>query len=263
MKKYQKILAEKKNIIYSSFIVVIVFSFFWNHIINSDKNRLAIRESMKMMNMDLKEVISSNTSNIDFAEFEEDSFNPTVIKKIEHKLSRFLYGIQNYHDLKIIKPYLKLRPGVLNRIPSMTPLFKNEYKVSSPYGNRFHPKLKRIKKHKGYDLAAPLNSKVYATADGIVIRVQKLKTGYGKNILIKNSYGFQTLYGHLNRIKVEKGEIIKQGDIIGLVGSTGMSTGPHLHYEILKNNKAVNPYESFSLKYQILKQISKQKNNEK
>lgn len=125
-------------------------------------------------------------------------------------------------------------------IPVHPPLFQ-AYRISSPYGWRTDPLTKKKKFHSGTDLAAELASTVYATADGKVIHAGR-KGGYGKCVMIRHSYGFVTLYGHLSACYVQEGEEIRAGKVIGFVGSTGKSTGNHLHYEVRKNNRPIKPY---------------------
>lgn len=125
-------------------------------------------------------------------------------------------------------------------IPVHPPLFQ-EYRITSSYGWRTDPLTKKKKFHSGTDLAAELASTVHATADGKVIHTGR-KGGYGNCVVIRHAYGFATLYGHLAACYVLEGEEIKAGKVIGFVGSTGKSTGNHLHYEVRKNNKPVRPY---------------------
>ena len=195
-------------------------------------------------------------------EFGSESYkDDLVIRKIEHNLLRFLNNIQSYSDLEIIRPYLEIRPGVLKSIPSMTPLEKQTYRTSSTYGVRKHPISKKIKNHNGYDLAADQGSKVYATADGRVSLAKNSNQGYGNYIIIKHRFGFETKYGHLQKILISDGEFVDQGQLIGYVGSTGLSTGPHLHYEIIKNEKMIDPYPSFNLSYDyLIRYVSSLKN---
>ena len=86
---------------------------------------------------------------------------------------------------------------------------------------------------------------IYSTGDGVVAKVEKNKSGYGNNVLIDHGYGYKTRYAHLHTIKVKKGEKVKRGQEIGTMGNTGKSTAPHLHYEVIKNNKTVNPINFF------------------
>ena len=114
-------------------------------------------------------------------------------------------------------------------------------KVSSAYGMRMHPLLKVKKMHTGVDFKAPLGTEIYAPSDGVVEKAQLDKTKFGNYILIKHDDVYQSFYAHLSELKVKAGQKIKKGDLIGLVGSTGMSVGPHLHYEIIENGKKIDP----------------------
>ncbi len=128
--------------------------------------------------------------------------------------------------------------------PSKKPL-NEEAKVTSNFGMRFHPVHKEKKMHLGVDFKAPIGTKVYATADGIIKKIKKHKSGYGNHIFIQHDETYQSLYAHLSVIKVEVGQEVKKGDLIGLVGNTGASLAPHLHYEVIKDGKKVNPAEYF------------------
>lgn len=116
-------------------------------------------------------------------------------------------------------------------------------RISSRFNpKRFHPILKRYRAHLGMDYAAPRGSKVYAAGDGVV-SFASTKGGYGKTIIIKHASEYSTLYAHLNGFakKIVRGKKVKQGELIGCVGNTGMSTGPHLHFGLYRDNKAINP----------------------
>lgn len=126
--------------------------------------------------------------------------------------------------------------------PNVMPISLADLKeVSDGYGYRKHPILRRWIFHQGVDLAAKLKTPVYATADGIVIQKVKSRKGYGNKITIEHGYGYKTVYAHLYSFNVKSGQKVKKGDVIGYVGTTGLSTGPHLHYEILVDNKSVDP----------------------
>jgi murein DD-endopeptidase MepM/ murein hydrolase activator NlpD len=101
--------------------------------------------------------------------------------------------------------------------------------------------------HPGQDFAAPIGTEVYATADGIIENAESSAShlGYGNCIIIDHGFGYKTLYGHLSRFNIKRGQKVKRGNLIGFVGSTGKSTGPHLHYEVIKNNEKVNPINYF------------------
>ena len=95
--------------------------------------------------------------------------------------------------------------------------------------------------HYGVDFTAPIGTEVHATGNGKIRLVRTSRSGYGKHIIIDHGYGYQTIYAHLVRFNVKKGQKIKRGDVIGYVGNTGRSTGPHLHYEVKKRGRHVNP----------------------
>lgn len=125
--------------------------------------------------------------------------------------------------------------------PGLSPLLKSDYyRISDYFGNRFHPVHKKWKQHTGIDYAALRGTPVYSTGDGKIIATG-WDSGYGNRIIIDHGFGYKTIYAHLQLVKVKVGETVKRGKLIGLVGNTGVSTGPHLHYEIRKNNLPVNP----------------------
>ena len=129
-----------------------------------------------------------------------------------------------------------VRPTI--SIPSQMPL--RGARMTSDYGMRTHPVLGNRRKHNGIDLAVPTGTPVYATADGIVGKAQWFSS-YGLYIRVDHGADLETRYAHLSRLAVAAGERVKKGAIIGYVGSTGRSTGPHLHYEVRIDGVAVNP----------------------
>jgi hypothetical protein len=131
-------------------------------------------------------------------------------------------------------------------VPAIQPILnENLNMLASGYGMRIHPILKVRKMHKGVDFAAPKGTPIYATGDGVVVAVKTVFGGYGKHIEIDHGFGFTTRYAHMNEFKVKKGQRIKRGDLIGTVGNTGSSTAPHVHYEIMKDGRFVNPVNYF------------------
>ncbi|MBT3281283.1 MAG: M23 family metallopeptidase [Campylobacteraceae bacterium] len=129
---------------------------------------------------------------------------------------------------------------MFNTIPSGKPLKKT--KVTAKFGFRIHPITKKKKFHQGIDLRAKRGTKVYSTADGVVRYVQtKDKGNWGRTIIIAHNFGFETVYAHLKKSKVKVGDVIKKGDIIGLSGNSGRSTGPHLHYEVRYASRILDP----------------------
>ncbi len=117
---------------------------------------------------------------------------------------------------------------------------KSEYRLSSPFGYRIHPITGSKKLHAGMDMAAPKGTPIYAAETGVVIIAQSW-SGYGNCVIIDHGGGLWTLYGHMSEILAKKGDTVKRGEKIGLVGSTGQSTGNHLHFEVRKNSEPVDP----------------------
>jgi murein DD-endopeptidase MepM/ murein hydrolase activator NlpD len=124
-------------------------------------------------------------------------------------------------------------------IPTMMPL--SEYEITSAFGKRVDPFSKETKQHWGIDLKAPTGTPVLATADGTVIRVENQPDGYGKFVVIEHANNYQTRYAQLSEHKVSVGSKVAKGNVIGLVGSSGRSTAPHLHYEVMLNGKRIDP----------------------
>lgn len=131
-------------------------------------------------------------------------------------------------------------------IPAIQPISnKNLARIASGFNYRIHPIYKIMHFHPGLDFTSPVGTEVYSTGDGIVIACDSETRGYGNHIIVDHGYGYQTLYAHLSKFGVKTGQKVKRGERIGFVGSTGTSTAPHLHYEVIKNNQKVNPINYF------------------
>ncbi|VAW26953.1 Peptidase, family M23 [hydrothermal vent metagenome] len=131
---------------------------------------------------------------------------------------------------------------LLAAIPAIQPVKKEDLtRMASGFGWRSDPFTKARKKHWGMDFTAPRGTPVYATGDGVVIRADQRSSGFGKHIRIDHGFGYISLYAHLSKYNVKRGQKVKRGDLIGFVGNTGRSQAPHLHYEISKNGKKINP----------------------
>ncbi|MBK5271109.1 MAG: M23 family metallopeptidase, partial [Bacteroidia bacterium] len=134
----------------------------------------------------------------------------------------------------------------LSHTPAIQPVSNKDLnRVASGFGYRIDPVYKTIKFHPGLDFAAPQGTPIYATADGRITTAGNTGDGYGNHVVINNSYGYETLFGHMVRVKVRVGQTVKRGEIIGWVGSTGKSTGPHCHYEVHKNGQKMDPVYFF------------------
>jgi murein DD-endopeptidase MepM/ murein hydrolase activator NlpD len=162
-----------------------------------------------------------------------------VNKLVESSNNSFV--VENFTRLQ------NLCPEEAAKIPSIIPI-KNlaTGRVSSGYGTRQHPILKTIKHHGGIDIAC--SDSIIVTADGVVQKID-FSTTLGKFIVVNHNNGYQTKYGHLNKILTFEGEILKLGQVIGISGATGRATGNHLHYIIVKNNVEINPTNNLLLYY--------------
>ncbi len=130
---------------------------------------------------------------------------------------------------------------LLASIPSVQPIPNDKTQISSGFGQRLHPILKIIKMHEGLDFTSPIGTQVHATGDGEVTFADYSTNGFGIHVIIDHGFGYETLYGHLDGVSVRAGQKIKRGDVIGMVGNTGLSAGPHLHYEVHKGGVPVDP----------------------
>lgn len=127
-------------------------------------------------------------------------------------------------------------------IPAIQPVNTEDLtRMASGYGYRTDPFTKARKFHYGMDFTAPRGTPIYATGDGVVVRADDASSGYGNHIRIDHGYGYVSLYGHMYKFNVHVNQKVKRGDVIGFVGSTGRSEGPHVHYEVFKDNERINP----------------------
>ncbi len=146
---------------------------------------------------------------------------------------------KSYDD---INGFIKNKELLLACTPAIQPVSNKDLKrIASGFGYRVDPVYKTTKFHAGLDFAAPQGTPIYATANGTVETAGNTGNGYGNHVVIHNGYGYATLFGHMYKIKVHPGEKVKRGEIIGWVGNTGKSTGPHCHYEVHRNGEPVDP----------------------
>lgn len=175
---------------------------------------------------------------------ELEGYNNTRIvvetKKRLDMITKKLYVQSKSYDELI--DLARNKEDMLSHIPAVQPISNKDLtRTASGWGYRIHPIYKISKFHYGMDFTAPVGTEVYATGDGTVTEVKSSHRGYGNQIMIDHGYGHVTLYAHLYGFNVRQGQKVKRGDIIGFVGSTGTSTAPHLHYEVIVNGKKVNP----------------------
>ena len=194
---------------------------------------------------DHKRQLGTGGNSMKYKKYENMEYGDLVIeisKKIElieKKLASQSKSFDQVFDLT------KEKQKMIKSIPSIQPVSNRDLtRIASGFGLRMHPIYKIVKMHKGMDFTAPIGTEIYATGDGIVERVGWVG-GYGKTIMINHGFGYKTRYAHCSKYKCRKGQKVKRGDLIGFVGNTGQSTGPHLHYEVFKNKKQINPVNFF------------------
>jgi len=172
----------------------------------------------------------------------ESMDNSELIISVSKKLD--ILSKQVYVQSKSYDDVIRMALGkekMLLSIPAIMPVSNRDLKrTASGWGMRMHPIYRIPRFHYGMDFTAPVGTDIFVTGNGIVKEVGR-NAGYGNTILVDHGYGYETLYGHLSRINVKAGQSVNRGDVIGFVGSSGASTAPHLHYEVMKNGQKVNP----------------------
>lgn len=177
------------------------------------------------------------------ASLSDEELNSSIVFQIKNLRSRLAAQTASFNAIEAM---VKNKEALLAATPAIQPVNNKDLnRLASGFGYRIDPIYKTTKFHAGLDFAAPQGTPVYATADGIVKLAGNTGDGYGNHVIINHGYGYQTLYGHLFRIKARVGQKVKRGEVIGWVGSTGKSTGPHLHYEVHKNGRPLDPIYFF------------------
>lgn len=151
-----------------------------------------------------------------------------------------------FKSFNAIENMVKNKEKLIAAIPSIQPISNRSLnRVASGFGYRIDPIYKDRRLHAGLDFTAPIGTPIYATADGVIKDAGFNTGGYGNRVVINHGFGYETLYAHMVRIKARVGTRVKRGEVIGYVGSTGKSTGPHLHYEVHKNGTQLDPIYYF------------------
>lgn len=175
--------------------------------------------------------------------------NSQLMLNLTQKVDRLTKEI--YIQSKSYDEVIKMVEGkkqLLASIPAIMPISNKDLShTPSGFGWRMHPIYKISKMHTGMDFTASLGTIIYATGDGTVEVADSKSAGYGSHVVINHSFGYETLYAHMSKILVKKGQHVQRGEKIGLVGSTGTSTGPHCHYEVIKNGQKINPVNYYFL----------------
>ena len=241
----------KKAIIYAiAFITLIVFVgiatiLYLNESVSSiEKNISEVQNAYNELqdkNAQLNQSIKENQVVL-FTKKEEINELSDSLKEIETMMGLIPDENTSIEDrITTTKMNSEHRRALLQFIPNGSPI---EYRgITSKFGYRIHPVKKTKEYHRGSDLKAAMNTPVYATADGIVEWAGYHKSsGYGKLVILEHNYGFKSYFGHLNKIVVKSNSFVKKGDLIAYTGNTGLSSGPHLHYEIKYIHRTVNPF---------------------
>lgn len=177
------------------------------------------------------------------ASLSDNELNRSIIDQIQ-KFRNRLFAQNKSFDA--IAEMIKNKEKLLAATPAIQPVSNKDLKrLASSFGYRIDPVYKTTKFHAGLDFSAPQGTPIYATANGIIQLAGNTGNGYGNHVVINHGYGYETLYGHMVRVKVNPGQRVLRGEIIGWVGSTGKSTGPHLHYEVHKNGQKLDPIYFF------------------
>lgn len=189
--------------------------------------------------LDLLELKSKESRDFPYNSGKQFALEPELSQKLQETDLKLALVLSDLSARMQKKPVYQsfIQPGGSENIPAIYPSFG---RISDYWGTRIHPITGRLEFHFGVDIANQAGTPIYATAGGIVKRVD-YDPGYGKRITIDHGNGFCTLYAHLYNFQVREGESVNKGQIIALMGNTGASTGPHLHYEVIYNDSKINP----------------------
>lgn len=177
------------------------------------------------------------------SDMNQDQLVLSIAGSLQNLYNRAAFQEKSFGD---IEKMIDKKEDMLACIPAIQPVSNKELeRIASGFGYRIDPVYKIPKMHSGLDFTAPQGTPIYATANGTVAEASQSSSGYGNHVIINHGYGYETLYGHMVKIKVSRGHRVKRGEIIGWVGSTGKSTGPHCHYEVKKSGTKVDPIYYF------------------
>ncbi|MBL0308635.1 MAG: M23 family metallopeptidase [Bacteroidetes bacterium] len=190
-----------------------------------------------------EDVWKAGTGGINKYRYLEQFDNGELMKELSLKVDKLkkqmVIQSKSYDQVAVL---ITNSQQMLASIPSIQPILnKNLKHVASGYGKRLDPIYKIMKFHEGMDFSAAIGTDIHVTGDGTVETVNFSYNGYGNEVVVNHGYGYKTRYAHLSQPLIREGQKLKRGDIIGKVGNTGKSTGPHLHYEVIKNGGHLNP----------------------
>jgi murein DD-endopeptidase MepM/ murein hydrolase activator NlpD len=176
-------------------------------------------------------------------EMDDFALGADIASQLNNISARVAFQVKSYDNIASL---IKTQDVKLASLPAIQPVSNKQLnRIASGYGMRIDPVYGTPKMHKGLDFTAPQGTPIYATGNGVVKVAGSTGNGFGNHVVINHGYGYETLYGHMYRIKARQGQRIKRGEVIGWVGSTGKSTGPHCHYEVHINGREVDPVYFF------------------
>lgn len=265
----------------SSAFMGLVFFFLYSNIFESPREIKLERENVKLLSqyeimaskldqaLDVLDDIQQRDENVYRVIFEADSIPNAIRRAGFGGVNRYRY-LEDLDNAELVISTAKKLDGVMKQlyvqsrsfdeiidlaqrkeemircIPAIQPISNKDLKrTASGFGMRLDPIYKTNKFHEGLDFSAPIGTEIYVTGDGVVKTVHKSAIGYGNYVEVDHGFGYTTLYAHMSEFKVRVGQKVKRGEVIGFVGNTGKSTGPHLHYEVRIKGKAVNPTHYF------------------
>jgi Peptidase family M23 len=207
-----------------------------NNVYRSVFEALPVPDSARVKDLEIKKEVTLVQS------LGETELANSMANQLNNLSLRLAFQSKSYGDIETL---VKNKEKLLLAIPAIQPVSNKDLnRIASGFGMRLHPILKIYRPHNGLDFTAPTGVPIYATADGKVEKAE-FNAGFGNHVVINHSYGFETLYGHMVKIKVHAGENVKRGEVIGYLGSTGLSSGPHCHYEVHRNGVPVDPIYYF------------------
>jgi len=297
LEKTKKYLIFFSSSVFLSLVIIIMFFQFFDspkekrlkdEIYNLTSQYYVINNNMKQIEVVLDD-IQQRDDNIYRTIFEADPIPNSIRKQGFGGVNRYK-KFEGYSNSKIIinttrkidqltkQLYLqsksfdeiinlaKNKSEMLASIPAIQPVSnKNLSRMASGYGYRIHPIYKTRKLHTGMDFSAKTGTEIYATGDGVISKIRRSKRGYGNHVKINHGFGYETLYAHMSKYIVKRGQKVKRGEVIGYVGSTGTSVAPHLHYEVHKDKRRINPVNFYyndlnPEEYEKMIEISSQSN---
>jgi murein DD-endopeptidase MepM/ murein hydrolase activator NlpD len=260
----------------TSFVIFIAYFFLYSYIYETPKERALTYEleNLKLNYQILSQSLDNVNEILSNVQQRDDNIYRTVLESDPIPLSIRLAGfggvnryepLEGYENSKLMVDVTEHADRIRNQLyiqsisydelieraknqelmlltrPAIQPISNKDLtRTASGFGYRMHPILKTVRFHNGMDFTAPTGTDIYATGDGKVTDVG-VSGGFGNRVIIDHGFGYQTIYAHMHTFKVKPGEEVKRGQVIGTVGDTGLSTAPHLHYEVHKNGAVVNP----------------------